>query len=92
MALMRAVAAMTRANWGNIWPVRPGTKAAGRNTDISTRVMPMTGPNSSSIALIAASWARHAALDVAGHALDDHDRVVDDDADRQHDAEQGREC
>ena len=56
MALIRAVAAMTRANWANIWPVRPGRKAAGRNTDISTRVMPMTGPNSSSIALIAASW------------------------------------
>ena len=55
MALISAVAAITRANWANIWPVRPGRKAAGRNTDISTRVMPMTGPNSSSIALMAAS-------------------------------------
>ena len=56
MALISAVAAMTRANWANILPVRPGTKAAGMNTDISTSVMPMTGPNSSFIALIAASW------------------------------------
>ena len=31
---------------------------------------------------------RHAALDMARHALDDDDRVVDHDADRQHDAEQ----
>ncbi len=30
-------------------------KAAGMNTDISTRVMPMIGPNSSSIAFSAAS-------------------------------------
>ena len=54
---MKAVAAITRANWANIWPVRPGTKAAGMNTDISTRVMPITGPISSCIALTAASWA-----------------------------------
>ena len=54
-ALIRAVAAMTRANWANMLPVRPGTKAAGMNTAISTSVMPMIGPNSSSIARIAAS-------------------------------------
>ena len=54
-ALMKAVAAITRANWANILPVRPGTNAAGMNTDISTSVMPMIGPNSSSIALMAAS-------------------------------------
>ena len=40
---------------------------------------------------IAASCARHPLLDVFRHALDDHDRVVDHDADREHDAEQGRE-
>ena len=56
MALSRAVAAITRANCANIWPVRPGMKAAGRNTDISTSVMPMIGPNSSFIAWIAASF------------------------------------
>jgi hypothetical protein len=51
----------------------------------------MIGPNSSSIALIAASWPAHAALDIVRGALDHHDRVVDDDADRQHDREQRRE-
>ena len=55
-ALIRAVTAMTSANWANMLPVRPGTNAAGRNTAISTRVMPMTGPNSSFIAWMAASW------------------------------------
>ncbi len=37
-------------------PVNPGRNAAGRNTEIRTSVMPMIGPNSASIALIAASW------------------------------------
>jgi hypothetical protein len=55
MALKSAVAAITSANCANICPVRPGMKAAGRNTDISTSVMPMIGPNSSFIAWIAAS-------------------------------------
>ena len=55
IALISAVAAITRANWAYIWPVSPGRKAAGMNTDISTSVMPMIGPNSSSIALIDAS-------------------------------------
>ena len=35
--------------------------------------------------------ARHALLDIARDAFDDDDRVVDDDADRQHDGEQRRE-
>ena len=56
------------------------------NTDISTSVMPMIGPNNSSIALIAASWPRHALLDVVRRAFDDDDGVIDDDADREHDA------
>ena len=54
-ALSNAVAAITSANCAYILPVRPGMKAAGMNTDISTSVMPMIGPNSSSIALIEAS-------------------------------------
>ncbi len=61
IALMSAVAAMTRANWRYIWPVMPGMNAAGRNTDISTSVMPMIGPSSSRMALIEAScgvWPR----------------------------------
>ena len=56
MALSNAVAAITSANCANIWPVRPGMKAAGRNTDISTSVMPIIGPNSSFMAWIAASF------------------------------------
>ena len=56
IALMSAVAAMTRANWRYIWPVMPGMKAAGRNTAISTRVMPMMGANSSRIASIEACF------------------------------------
>src|SRR6516225_8860120 len=55
-ALISAVTAITNANWANICPLRPGTKADGINTAISTRVMPMIGPNNSPIALIAASW------------------------------------
>ena len=45
MALSSAVAAITSANWAYIRPVKPGRNAAGRNTDISTSVIPMIGPN-----------------------------------------------
>jgi hypothetical protein len=55
IALSSAVAAITRANCAYMRPVRPGRNAAGRNTAISTRVMPMIGPNSWSMARIAAS-------------------------------------
>src|SRR5712672_197362 len=55
IALNSAVAAITSANCEYILPVRPGMNAAGMNTDISTSVMPMIGPNNSSIALIEAS-------------------------------------
>jgi hypothetical protein len=56
MALSNAVAAITSANCANIFPLRPGMKAAGRNTDISTSVIPMIGPSSSFMAWIAASF------------------------------------
>ena len=56
MALSSAVAAITSANCAYIRPVRPGRNAAGRNTDISTSVMPMIGPNSCVHRAIAASW------------------------------------
>ena len=55
-ALINAVTAMTSANCANICPLSPGTKAEGRKTAIKTSVMPMIGPNNSSIALIDASW------------------------------------
>jgi hypothetical protein len=54
-ALSSAVAAITRANCAYMRPVNPGRNAAGRNTDISTSVMPTIGPNNSSMARIAAS-------------------------------------
>ena len=53
--------------------------------------MPMIGPNSARMAATRRVAARHALLDVVGGALDHHDGVVDHDADRQHDGEQGRE-
>ena len=90
-ALISAVTAMTSANWANMLPVRPGTNAAGRNTAISTRVMPTTGPNQVVHRLDGRVVPGHALLDVFRHPLDDDDGVVDDDADRQHDAEQSRE-
>ena len=58
------------------------------NTELSTSVMAMTGPVISSMALIGRLARRqalcHPALDVLHH----DDRVIDDDADRQHQAEQ----
>ncbi|EXI63600.1 MAG: hypothetical protein AW08_03936 [Candidatus Accumulibacter adjunctus] len=52
---MIAVAAMTSANWRNIWPLMPGRNEAGRKTAVSTSVTPRIGPVSSRIALIVAS-------------------------------------
>jgi hypothetical protein len=56
MALMMDVDAITRANCRNSWPVMPGRNAAGRNTAVSTRVMPIMGPVISSMALMVASF------------------------------------
>ena len=91
MALMAAVAAMTSANWRYIWPLRPGRNAAGTNTAISTSVMPMIGPEQLVHGLDRRVVRGQPVLDVFGGALDHHDRVVDDDADRQNDREQGRQ-
>src|SRR5215467_1391700 len=55
MALSSAVAAITSANCAYMRPVKPGRNAAGRNTDISTSVMPMIGPSSWRMAALAAS-------------------------------------
>ena len=43
------------ANWRNSWPLRPGMKATGTNTDSRTRVMAITGPVISAIASLVAS-------------------------------------
>ena len=50
--------------------------------------MATTGPDTSSIALIVASFGCHPVLDVVHHRLDHDDRIVDDDADGEHEAEQ----
>ena len=55
-ALINAVAAMTSANWRYICPVIPGMNAGGTKTDISTRVIPIIGPNNSRIVSMLASF------------------------------------
>ena len=81
---------MVTANWRNNWPDMPGMNAIGTNTDSSTSVIAMTGPVIWRIAFLVASPRRqirlllHHALDV----LDHHDRVVDDDAHREHQRQQ----
>ena len=72
-------------------PTEPGKNAIGMNTADSTSVMPMIAPVICPIALRVASLGRqaflgHDALDV----LDHDDRVVDQDADRQHHGEHGQ--
>ena len=67
----------------------PGMKATGMNTAESTRATAMIGPLTSSIALEAAAVARrHSFLDVVLDRLDDEDRVVDDQPDREHQPEE----
>ena len=68
----------------------PGMKATGTNTDSSTRVMAMIGPVISAIAFLRRLGDRELGilLDHALDVLDDDDRVVDDDADRQHQRQQ----
>ena len=68
----------------------PGMKAIGTNTESSTSVMAMIGAVISPIAFLVASGGESSRL-LLHHALDvlDHDdRVVDDDADRQHQRQQ----
>ena len=65
-AEINAVAAITSANCRYICPVIPGMNAGGRNTDISTSVIPMIGPISSRIASIAPClgvWPRSTCCD-----------------------------
>jgi hypothetical protein len=54
IALISAVAAITKANCAYVRPVRPGRNAAGRNTNIRTSVIPMIGPSNMFMAAIAA--------------------------------------
>ena len=63
-------------------------KAVGTNTAISTSAVAMIGLVTSRIACWAAATGVRPARDVALDVLDHHDRVVDDDADREHETEQ----
>ena len=80
--------AMVTANWRKNWPVIPLMNAHGTNTAQSTSATAITGPVTSSMALRVASRGAQPLLEPALHVLDHHDRVVDHDPDRQHQAEQ----
>ena len=68
----------------------PDRKADGTNTAHSVSAMEISAPPTSSIVSMRGLRGRHAALEIALDVLDDDDRVVDDDADREHQAEQGQ--
>ena len=80
--------AIVTANWRKNWPEMPGMKAAGMNTAESTSAIAISAPPTSSMVRCAASFGTHAEPQIALDILDDDDRVVDDDADRQHQPEQ----
>ena len=63
-------------------------KAVGTNTASSTRVVAMTGPVISCMALIAACFGDITTRNVPRRVFHDHDRIINHDADGQHDAEQ----
>ena len=78
------------ANWRNSWPLIPGMKATGTNTDSSTSVMARIGPVISRHGLLAGLGHRQVRflLDHPLDVLDDDDGVVDDDADSEHERQQ----
>ena len=79
---------MVTANCWYIRPVMPGMNAVGMNTAAMIRAMATTGPDTSSIAFKAASRGDSPSLDVVLDGLHHDDRVVDDEADGQHEAEE----
>ena len=64
-------------------PMLPDMKLTGRNTITSTRVIEMAARPISLRPISAAARGSVALFQVARDVLDDHDRVVDEDADRQ---------
>ncbi len=88
---MSAVPAMTSANWRYIWPVMPGMKADGKKTDMSTRVMPMMGPEQFAHGIDARLLGRLPSLNVLRYAFDHDDGVIHDDADGEHDGKEGEQ-
>ncbi len=67
----------------------PGMKTVGTNTADKIMAMATTGPETSSIALKAASLGVMPFLDVALDGLDDDDGVIHHQANGQHQAEKG---
>ena len=82
--------AMVRANWRYICPVMPGRKAAGTNTANSTRVVATTGPETSLMALMAASLAFRPRSMWRHGGFHHHDGIVHHDANGKHQAEEGQ--
>ena len=78
------------ANWRKNWPVMPPRKALGSSTELSTSVMARIGPVISFIALMVASRTGQALVQPALDVLQHDDGVVHDDADGQHQPEQGQ--
>ena len=81
-------AATVTPNSPNNRPVSPVMNDTGTNTAISTSVVAMTAKPISREPLIAASTGGLAALDAPHDVLEHDDGVVDDEADREHRAEQ----
>ena len=69
-------------------PWIPLMKAMGMNTDARIRAMATTGPETSRMACSVASRGAHSLFDMVLHRLDDDDRIVHHQADRQHKAKQ----
>ena len=76
---------MVMANCRYNWPVMPPMNETGTNTAHSTRPMAITGPADLVHRFFRGLQRAQAMLDVVLHRLDDHDGVVHDDADREHD-------
>ena len=80
--------AIVTANCRKNWPVIPPRKQHGTNTEQSASVMARIGPVISSIALIVAVRGVEPLRDHPLDVLQHDDRVVDHDADRQHQPEE----
>ena len=75
--------ASVNANSRNRLPVSPPEKPIGAYTANSVIVIAMTGTASSRAPVESGIHRRHALFDMALDILDDDDRVIDDQADRQ---------
>ena len=87
-AEMMVEAAIVNANWRKNWPVMPLMNAQGTNTAAEHQSHGDHRPRDLLHGLDRGVARGQAVLDVVLHRLDDHDRVVHHDADRQHQAEQ----